>query len=153
MKKILSVLLTVLLIALLVGVATLHLGGFDITKDKGVTDTTAPENNQLPEKEPVTEPTQAEQSLPVEQEPQAEKQYTMQCIFEGKMDENSFEVTELAASESGKLTEKQILEVRVGNDTVRRDINIAEIGERITVVYSYNADSQLIAERIDFSGE
>ena len=82
-----------------------------------------------------------------------EQKYTIYCRFEGKMDENSFEVTEIGPNqETGEEVDGSILQMRVGNSSVREDINVAEIGENLSVICSYNEDSQLVAERIILLG-
>jgi len=81
------------------------------------------------------------------------QEYSLQCRFDGKMDENSFEVTELDVDvETGEEIEGPILQLRIGNDSVREDTNAAEIGERMVVFCHYNEDSQLVAERIILLG-
>lgn len=82
------------------------------------------------------------------------QEYSLQCRFEGKMDENSFEVTELDYNvDNGEEVEGPLLQMRVGNDSVREDINVAEIGERMVIMCSYNEDSQLVATRIILLGQ
>lgn len=84
-----------------------------------------------------------------EQNDSRKLEYSLMCRFEGKMDENSFEVTELDTDiETGEFVEGALLQLRIENDSVREDINIAEIGENLTIVCKYNDDSQLVAERI-----
>ncbi len=77
------------------------------------------------------------------------QEYSLQCRFEGKMDENSFEVTELDYNQNTEEWEDgPLLQMRVGNDSVRESINTAEIGARAYILCSYNEDSQLIAKGI-----
>ena len=81
------------------------------------------------------------------------QKYSLECRFEGKMDENSFEVTELGRdTETDEFVEGPLLQLRVGNTSVREDINVAEIGERLLITCCYNEDSQLVAERIILLG-
>lgn len=76
------------------------------------------------------------------------QEYSLQCRFEGKMDENSFEVTELDFnSETGEYIDGPLLQMRVGNDSVREDLKNLEIGDNTVVFCSYNEDSQLVAKR------
>lgn len=85
-------------------------------------------------------------------EKQEHKQYMIYCRFEGKIDKNAFEVTELNFDQSGNAEEK-LLQLRIGNDSVRQDVDVLEIGERFTVQCHYNSYSQIIADRIMFSAD
>ncbi len=76
-------------------------------------------------------------------------EYSLSCRFEGKMDENSFEVTELDYNtETGEQIDGPVVQLRIGNDSVREDINNMEIGDNTVVFCSYNEDSQLVATRM-----
>ena len=76
------------------------------------------------------------------------QEYSIQCRFEGKMDENSFEVTEIDFNvETGEPMDGPLLQMRVGNDSVREDLKNIEIGDNVVIFCSYNEDSQIVAKR------
>ena len=146
--KILSLIMALILACSLFAGCTKK-GGTD-SKKEGVEDVKVDDpawhgNGMIPVTEP-TNPENPEEIIPAN-DPSIE--YSLSCRFEGKMDENSFEVTELGYdSETGEQTDGPILQLRVGNDSVREDVNTIEIGDNITVLCRYNEDSQLVAHRI-----
>ncbi len=79
------------------------------------------------------------------------KETKITCRFEGKMDDNSFEVTQLILSGDGKYRDGEVLVIRSGNATVKNNLDIVEIGETISVMYTKNANGQLIASEIIFN--
>ena len=94
----------------------------------------------------VPAPVEGEDPIPAN-DPSIE--YSINCRFEGKMDENSFEVTEIGTDgETGEPVEGPVLQLRIGNDSVRQDVDSIEIGDSIVILCRYNEDSQLVAHRI-----
>ncbi|MDP4117755.1 MAG: hypothetical protein Q8873_00985 [Bacillota bacterium] len=83
-----------------------------------------------------------------------EKSYILQCKFQGMIDENSFEVTQLDYDTTKKaLIEGKTLQLRIADDSVRSDIESLNAGDNIAIECSYNSYSQLVAKRIMLSSK
>ncbi len=96
-----------------------------------------------------TEVSQQEENTITPEGADTSKIYSLQCRFEGIIDENSFEVTELNRNiETGEFEDGNLLQLRIGTDHVRSDITVAEMGQQMTIECRYNSNSQLIADRI-----
>ena len=147
-KKIVAAVIAVLVIVALIVCFVLIRSdswrGNPLDKDLGIEQDSPAEHGNGMEALPVPPEAENEEA----QEPQ---KYTLTCRFDGMIDENSFEVTELNIDpETGEKVDGKVSAVRIGNDSVRADIDVAEIGESLTIVCYYNSYSQLIAERIMF---
>lgn len=136
------------LIIVILLILVLLLGGY-IIKDYilGSGTNTPPE----PPVENVDPPLQNEDDEPVTPPEPTVKEFTITCKFEGKMDDNSFEATKLLKAADGSFEEGDILELRAGNEKVKKAIDIAEIGETVTVKYTLNKDNQYIATQFIFN--
>ena len=110
-----------------------------------------PEEPPKPPVEDVEPPVLDDENTPVDPQPPVVKEVKITCKFEGKMDENSFEATELLKAGDGTFEKGRILELRAGNDKVKKAIDIAEIGETVTVYYTVNEDNQYIATQFIFN--
>ena len=110
-----------------------------------------PEEPPKPPIEEVDPPVQNNEDTPdVTPEPTV-KEIKIICRFEGKMDENSFEATEVVKTYDGSYKDGDVLELRAGNDKIKQAIDIAEIGETVTVYYTVNDDNQYIATQFIFN--
>ncbi len=79
------------------------------------------------------------------------KETKITCRFEGKMDDNSFEATELLKTSDGTYEKGRVLELRAGTEKIKKAIDIAEIGETVSVVYVLNSDNQYIVTEFIFN--
>ena len=128
----------VIIIVLLILVAYFAWSGFFKTEEPP-----APPPVEQEEVQPESE-TDIQQNKPKDEKEQEIKLQKQQFVFEGKIDENSFEVESLSG---------EIYQLRIGNEKARQSVDVAEIGEKIEVSYYPNADSQLIAEKVVLLGE